>query len=147
MKIEPKHALFNLINYIEHGITEIVLKNERRYYVLEDTNTVKKILYYYNLKGKDKSQAYFTRFWKWDNAKKKYTFDIIQGLFDLDDIDYVTTENLTKEDLEALIEYTARHCKIKKENLLSEDLMKNIMIDNNILTMGKISRFIYSYVN
>lgn len=146
MKIEPKHALFNLIDYIERGVTEIVLKNDQRFYVLEPVHEVKKVIYYYKLKDKDPSSAYFTRFWHWDDGKKNYSFDLIRGKFNLNDIDYVTTEPLTKEDLNELVTYTKQHHEICPKHLMSEDCMTSIMIDSEVTTLAKISRFLYSYI-
>jgi hypothetical protein len=147
MLIEPKHALFNLIDYVEKGVTEIVTKDDRHFYVLEPVQEVKKIIYYYKIKNKNTTKAYFTRFWYWDNGQKNYSYDLIKGAFNLDDIDYVTTEPITKTDLNSLLKYISKHHTICPKRLMSEECMQSIMINNEITTLAKISRFLYSYIN
>ena len=147
MIIQPNHLLFDLIEIVEQGITEIVLKNDRRFYVLESPSEVKKVIYYYALKQRDTKSAYFTEFYKITSRGKKYKIQVIKGAFDLNEIDYVTTEKLDGNDFKQLIDYIQTNDEICASTLMSDACMENIMIQNKVVNLSKVSRYIYEHCN
>jgi len=130
---------FDLARYYLDGFTEIVMKDQTRFYVYESPDTVRNIIVHYTVKNKDFKESYFNEAYTYEDGQKVYSHDLLVGVIDLNEIHYVTTEPICQTD----INYLKKYLRLPSE-LNFNNIRKNMMVKQDVFNLKTLLKEIQS---